>query len=558
MNKQWMRCSLFGLLVTVTLGCSIGCSRGKRRGSAAPPDVLVVSKEQHASWVRNFNPLLAPNSVRWPATAGIYEPLYVYNTMTGEYVPWLATQHEWSDGNKKLTFRIRPGVEWSDGTPLRARDVAFTFGLLRAHKALDIQSVWGFLDAVGAKDDTTVEFSLTRPYVPGLFYITKQPIVPEHKWKDIADPVTYANPDPVATGPFTKVKVFQNQVYELERNPRYWQKGKPSIRALRFPAYPGNDQANLALITGEVDWAGNFLPDIDRIFLGRDRENHHYWFPLVGGTVILYPNTTRKPFDDVRVRRAISMAIDRAQIVRVAMYNYTRPIDATGLSDAYARWRNPKAMEAGDWVTYRPDRAEQLLDEAGCKRGGNGMRVLPDGTPMRYHVNVVTGWSDWVRASQIIAQSLTKVGIDATLKAYDFGAFFDQLQKGEFDLSMGWSVDGPAPYSFYRELMATQTVRPVGEPAASNWHRYGSKEADALLNAFEATADPAEQRRLSDDMQLLFVESAPVIPLFPNPSWGEYNTSRITGFPSKENPYAKLSPNDPADYLLVLTELKPK
>lgn len=548
-------------MLLLPLASTSGCSKGKPQGSSggeAPTGALTVSQEQQASWVRNFNPLLAPGNVRWPTVAGIYEPMLIYNTMKGEYVPWLAEKHAWSDGNKKLTLTLRSGVKWSDGKPFSAKDVAFTFGLTKKHKALDLHGTWGFVEDIAAKDDLTVEVTLKRAYVPGLVYIGQQPIVPEHLWKDIADPVTYTNENPVGTGPFTEVKIFQNQIYELGRNPHYWQPGKPAVTALRFPAYPGNDQANVALINGEVDWAGNFVPDIERVYVSKDPANNHYWFPLVAGTVTLYTNTAKKPFDDARVRKAISMAIDRDQVVKVAMYGYTRPSDATGLNDAYARWRNKEAAAAGDWVKLDVAKSNQLLDEAGCARGEGGIRKAPDGTPMRYDINVVTGWSDWIRAAQIIAQGLKQVGVEVTLKTYDYSAFFEKLQKGQFDVSMGWSAEEPTPYHFYRDLMGTETFRPLGEPAARNWHRFSSKDADALLQAFEVSTDEAELRRLSDKLQALFVESAPVIPLFPNPSWGEYSTKRFVGFPSKENPFAKLSPNNAPEYLLVLTELKPK
>ncbi|XXY54070.1 ABC transporter substrate-binding protein [Sorangium sp. So ce269] len=525
-------------------------------GAKGASKFVTISREQQASWVRNFNPLLAEGSVRFPTIAGIYEPLIVYNTMKGEFVPWLATKYEWSDGNKKLTFTTRTEVKWSDGQPFSAKDVAFTFGLLKKFPATDLTGVWKFVDSVEAKNDTTVEFVLKEAFVPGLSYIGHQPIVPEHKWKDVADPVTFSNENPVATGPFTEVKTFQNQIYELGKNPHYWQKGKPAVDGLRFPAYPGNDQANLALINGEVDWAGNFVPDIDKTYVSKDPQNNHYWFPLVGGTVTLYPNATKKPFDDIKLRKAISMAIDRAQIAKIAVNGYTVGADSTGLDDAYARWKNEKAA-AADWTTYDVAKANALLDEAGYAKGSDGIRAK-DGKPLKFDINVVTGWSDWVRAVQITTQNLKAVGIEATLKTYDFSAFFEALQKGTFDMSMGWTNTEPTPFNFYRDLMAPEFVKPVGEMTARNWHRFAAKEAEPLFKQFQVATDPAEQKRIIGELQMIFAEKVPVIPLFKNPSWGEYSTKRFVGWPSKENPYAKLSPNNPPDYLLVLTEIRPK
>ncbi|AUX36818.1 MULTISPECIES: ABC transporter substrate-binding protein [Sorangium] len=526
-------------------------------GAKGGAKFVTISREQQASWVRNFNPLLGEGSVRFPTVAGIYEPMIVYNTMKGEFVPWLATKYEWSDQNKKLTFSTRPEVKWSDGQPFSAKDVAFTFGLLKKFPALDLSGVWKFVDSVEAKDDTTVEFKLKEAFVPGLHYIGHQPIVPEHKWKDVADPVTFTNENPVATGPFTEVKTFQNQIYELGKNPNYWQKGKPYVEGLRFPAYPGNDQANLALINGEVDWAGNFVPDIDKTYVAKDPENNHYWFPLVGGTVTLYPNATKKPFDDIKLRKAISMAIDRAQIAKIAVNGYTVGADGTGLDDAYARWRNEKAAAAGDWTNYDVAKANALLDEAGYAKGADGIRAK-DGKPLKFDINVVTGWSDWVRAVQITTQNLKAVGIEASLKTYDFSAFFEALQKGTFDMSMGWTNTEPTPFNFYRDLMAPEFVKPVNEATTRNWHRFAAKEAEPLFKKFAAATDPAEQKSIIDDLQMIYAQQVPVIPLFKNPSWGEYSTKRFVGWPSKENPYAKLSPNNSPDYLLVLTEIKPK
>jgi peptide/nickel transport system substrate-binding protein len=569
MGARWV-VGMLSLLASLGAG---GCKRGGSSGTAgasgatggataaaskaAENGVLTVCGQYEPSWVRNFNPLIAEQSSRWPTRAGVYEPLLIFNAIKGEYTPWLATEYAWSEGNKKLSFTTRKGVLWSDGAPFSAKDVVFTFQLLKKFKAADLYAVWDVLDDVKAPDDEHVEFVFKRPFVPAMFFIGHlQPIIPEHKWNDIPDPIKYTNEEPVGTGPFTEIKVFQNQVYEIGRNPHYWQPGKPYVKALRLPAYGNNDAANLALINGEIDWAAAFIPDIQKVYAGKDPEHYHYWYPLLSDTVLLYANVTRKPFDDVRVRKAISMAINREQMVRIASYNYTRPADATALSDAYTKWRDPQAIEAGTWVKYNPDEANRLLDEAGLKRGADGMRTF-NGAPIHYDINVVTGWSDWVRAVQLMVQDLRKVGIDTSLKGYDYSAFFERVQKGDFDLSIGWSPTGATPYNMYRGLMSKTRYKPIGELALENWQRYTNPQADDLLAAFESTSDPDEQKRIDDKLQRLFVENAPVIPLFPNVTWGTYNTRRFTGFPDKDNAYARLPPYPAPDYLLVLTEIKP-
>ncbi len=541
-------------LFLLALGAAAGCGQHTARHE---PGVLVVTEaEQTGAFVRNFNPLLEAGDVRWPARHSMYEPLMVYEPLRGDYVPWLATGCAFAPDHTELTCTLRTGVQWSDGKPFSAKDVAFTFNLMHEKPAVDTRGTWQYLKGVRAEGDTQVVFTFLRPYVPALFYIAHQPIVPEHIWSKISDPVAFANEHPVATGPFTEVLSFQTQAYRIGKNPHYWQPGKPKVKALHFQAFPGNDQLNLALLHDELDWAGNFVPAIDRIFVGRDKD-HHYWFPLIDGTVFLYPNTQKKPYDDARVRKALSMAIDRESIVSVAMHGYTRPSDATALSDAYARFRSAEQVKAGDWVKYDVARAGKLLDEAGIKVGESGVREYK-GEPWVVSVSVPGGFSDWVRAGSLVMRNLKALDLEVKLETLDFNAWFENLQKGEYSLSFGWSDVSPTPYFLYRSLMSKNTILPVGEMAAENWHRFGLDEADVIFTKLESTTDKAEELKLYEDLQRLYVQHAPAIPLFPGPLWGEYNTEHFTNFPDKDNPYAPLSPNWDPQALLVLTEVTPK
>jgi peptide/nickel transport system substrate-binding protein len=523
--------------------------------------LVTVSHQQLPSWIRTFNPLLDQDSSVWPTQGGIFEPMLIYNTATGEIVPWLATAWEFSDDNSTITFTLRDGVNWSDGEPFTSKDVKFTFDLLMEHEGLSgtegIRGVLPFVESVEAPDEKTVAVTFNQVYTPGLYDIGEQMIVPEHIWKDVDDPVTFTNETPVGTGPFTEIGAFQPQYYEILKNPNYWQEGKPYIDGFRAPLYPNNDSANLALVSGEIDMASNFVPDIENTYVAKDPEHFNYWFPAVGTTVHLYANTTKAPFDDPNVRKAISMAIDRDQIVAVAMYDYTHPSDGTGLSDSYDTWRSEEAVTAGaEWVTKDVAKANELLDAAGLTREGD-TRVLPDGTPMSYDINVVSGWSDWVSTVQIIAQNLEEIGITAQVQTYDFAAYIDSLQKGEYDLSISWSSGGPTPFGYYRGVMSTVTVAPVGEVSAENFGRYGNEEADALLEQFAATSDQAEQQEIVNQLQMIFAENAPALPLFPGPDWGEFNTMRFIDFPSEENPYALLAGYENPERLIQLTTIKP-
>ena len=453
--------------------------------TSQPPPLTVTMGPRQAPWKRVFNPFLKEEDTRWPSVAGIYEPLIVYNRATGAYVPWLATSFQWSPDNTKLRFAVRTGVVWSDGTPFTARDVAFTFDLMHRVPALDPQGLWQFLASVTADSPTSVEFIFKRTYTPGLAVIGTQPIVSEHKWKDVAQPASFDDPSPVGTGPFTEVRRFEPLVYELGRNAKYWQSGKPAVSALRVPLYRSNDEIVQALAKGELDWASLFLPDIEGSWVAKNPARHQYWFPDLGPTVLLELNTRKKPFDDREVRKALSMALDRPRMTSQALKGYASPADATGLADSQKRWKDA-SLASAPWTTHDAALANRRLDAAGLARGSDGVRVVPGASAMRYDLNVVQGWTDWVVAANIIRENLAEVGVDVTVKQVAYGAWVDALRSGRFDLGIWFGSRGSTPYQFYRGQMDGTLVRPVGEEAEDNFARFGNDEAGKLLRRFES------------------------------------------------------------------------
>lgn len=591
-RRQFMqRAAALGLSARAlgAMGGAAGLGLGGASLAAAQDDsgLLTTNNEQQNTWIRNFNPLLPENaSSRWPTLFGIYEPLFVWNTIKAEPVPWLAESWEFSEDNLQLTFHLRGGggasgeaggatpvsatpvaeaspvtggggVLWSDGEPFTADDVAFTWNLMKDNEALPgngARVALPFLDSIDATDEHTVVFTFKEVYTIGLYDIANQVIVPEHIWKDVDDPVTYANEDPVGTGPFTEVARFEAQIFELHANPNYWQEGKPYIKGLRMPAYPDNDSINLATINGEVDWTANFIADIENTFVAKDPEHFHFWFPPTGATVHLYLNTTVKPFDNADVRKAISMAINREQIVNVAMFDYTHPADTTGLSDAFESQKDEEAKNAG-WATYDKDKANEMLDAAGLAMDGD-VRKMEDGTPLEFDLNVVSGWSDWVQSCDIMSRNLADVGIKATVKPYDQTTWQTRVQNGDFTMSIGWSSQGATIFNFYRGVMSGITWNPIGTSSGENWHRFKSDEVDKMLDEFAATSDLDKQQEISVQLQRFYAEHAPAIPLFPGPQWGEFNTTRFTGFPSEDDPYSLLS-TYATERGIVMTTIKP-
>ena len=519
---------------------------------------VIINEAPAGAWVRNFNPF-APDPAD-PTGSLIYEPLILWNPVEGGAPTyWLATDYAYGDDLLSLTFTLRDGVLWSDGETFNADDVVFTFDMIKDNPALDRGALLDFTESVEKVDDLTVRFNLSKVFTQAETVIGRLNIVPEHVWSELEDPVTFTNPEPVATGPFTEVSTFSEQVFEVCRNENYWQEGKPYVDCLRYPAFTGGDPVNLALISGDIDWAGNFVPDIDITYVAANPEDHDYYFWPGGAVVQLYPNTTKAPFDDVAFRRALSMAVDYEDIVDIGMFGYTVPANATGLGPAHETWLSEAALErAADLglARFEPEAAAAALDEAGyVDADGDGWRDMPDGSPLTFTIQSVSGWPDWASVVQIISQSYQDLGLNATVNFPDFGQWLNNLQTADYDVSIGWSTAGRTPYDFYRNVLDPSLIGDDDLANAQLWARWTSDEATELLSEFTQTADESEQREIVDRLQEIYVENSPAIPLFPGPTWYEYNTGRFTGFPTEEDYYTQGSPWALESRLIVATTI---
>ncbi|MBV9123884.1 MAG: ABC transporter substrate-binding protein, partial [Planctomycetes bacterium] len=440
-----------GARATATTTSAHAALRPLSRPAAAPATknvaVIAPNGSQSTTFVENFNPFTS--SPNFPTDNGIYEPLMVFNSIKGKLVPWLATHYKFGAGNRSLTFTLRKGVKWSDGKPFTSADVAYTFNLLKKVPGLQgrglvaVNKQNGYITSISTPNATTVTFNFNKSYTPGLYDIAWQEIVPQHIWTKISDPAKNANAHPVGTGPFTQLVHFTAQSYQLDKNPHYWQHGKPYINGIRVPALAGNQGQAVAFAQGGVDWAGFTTANIQQSVMAHDPTNLHFWFPLVGGTALFMMNLTEKPFQNANVRKAISMSFDRNQMIALGLNGYTKPADVTGLSAGYKIWKPSKPSSLGNWTTYNPTEANKLLDAAGYKRGSGGIRVAPNGTPMRFKFIMVNGFTDWIAMGPTIVQDLKAIGIDATQTNMDFPVALTEWTLGKFDMSLFFGFTAP-------------------------------------------------------------------------------------------------------------------
>ncbi|MEI3852551.1 MULTISPECIES: ABC transporter substrate-binding protein [Ensifer] len=531
-------------------------------GPAAAQTVLTANIEPATTWVRNFNPF-NQTSARQSTLDFIYEPLVVFNRFDGNKPVFrLAESFKLSDDLKSIEFKLRPNLKWSDGKPLTAADVKFTYDYLKKFPALDFVSIWTFITGAEAVDAETVRFTLANPSSLAAEQLAQLPIVPEHVWKDIAEPVTFANETPVGSGPLTEIPRFTGQTYDQCRNPHYWDAATLKIDCVRFPQLADNNQILTATASGTLDWGVSFIPDIENVYVAKDPEHYHFWYSPSSMVAFLFNQETanennRKAFKDVKFRRAASMALDRGTMVDVAGYGYpTLNEDPAGMGELYKSWADPSvAADFGKYGKYDADAAKALLDEAGyADKDGDGFRDNLDGSKIAFSIIVPSSWTDWIDTVTIAVEGLQAVGLDAKIETPEEAVWTGNLINGTFDAAINSLPASASPYYPYKRAFSSSDK---GKTRFTS-QRWFNPEVEALLTEFTQTADPAKQKEAMNKAQRIVAENLPLMPVFNNPNWYQYNTKRFKGWATAENPFVNpsITRNNPAR-LLHLLALEP-
>ena len=518
---------------------------------------LTIDNESGALWQCDFNPY--NGSVNGQSFGIIYEPLYYDNLLNDKKTAWLASSYAWSPDNKILTFTIRPGVRWSDGQSFSAADVVFSFNLLKQHPELDLQSDWTVLSSVTQDGSDKVVMTFAQAAVPNFYQIAGQTaIVPQHIWSAFKDPVTEHLKAPVGTGPFT-MSQCTGQNITFTRNPNYWQKGLPYLQTVNYPAFLDNDPANLFLATGQAQWGGQFIPNIDTYYVAKDKANNHYWFPPIDNINIWF-NTRRGPLDNKVVRQAFAYAIDRGNVSKLGEYGYEPPGNQTGvLSPTFDSWIDQAAVAKYNYK-FDPAKAATLLQQAGYTKGSSGIFQDSSGKKLSFTIINIAGYTDWVASVQVIQDNLKQAGIELKAQNLESNAYFDKLFTGNFDLAYG-SVNtspGPSPYYELRNSLHSGTTAPTGQTAAGDYGRYKNPALDALFDQYGATSDSAKQHDLIKQVEAIVLEDVPIIPVTEGVAWYQYSTKDFAGWPTQQDPYAAPAPWNIPDWEVVLTHLYKK
>jgi peptide/nickel transport system substrate-binding protein len=538
--------------------CGGGSSGGgsSSSGGSSSNSTLTIDNESGSLWTCNFNPFnLSDISY---SLGPVYEPLMFVNTLqSGKVTPWLATAYTWSNGNKTLTFTIRSGVKWSDGKPMSAADVVYTFNLLKKYKALDLNAVWSVLSSVSQKGSDQVVMQFKQPAVTYFYYIADQiGIVPQHIWSTIANPVKYPDTNPVGTGAYL-VKPCTPQNITYKANPHYYQAGLPKVKTINYPAFTSNDTANTYLANGQAQWGSQFIPSIQKFYLDKS-PNYHYWFPPVAN-VTLFINLKNPILSNVAVRQAMAYAINRQQASQIGEYGYEPPSNQTGIvTPTFSSWEDTsQAAKFGNAYSYSPSHAEAILKAAGYTKGSDGI-MQKNGQKLSFSITNNGGFSDWVAAVNVIQTDLKAVGIQVTPKNLAAPAYQAAMYNGTYQLGYYAETGGPNPYYELRQWLYSGNSAPIGQPAGSNFERYSNSKTDALINEFPKTTSTAEEHSIVNQLQQVMLQQVPVIPITEQVDWFQYDTGSFNGWVTKSNPYAQPAAYNYPDWGQQMLHLSPK
>jgi peptide/nickel transport system substrate-binding protein len=334
---------LVSLIVVAAATARPGGPAGQTASAAAAHPCLVMTGSGDPAFTKNFNPFTATGLPSGQFVRGaVYEGLMVSPLGGKPTLPWIARSWKWSNGDKTLTLQLAKGIKWSDGKALTSKDVVYSITAGRQDKVMDIVGLTRpetNIKSVKAKGANAVVINLKTPdsqfivaTLNGVY------VIPQHIWSKVADPATFTNPNPVGSGPFTRITRFTSQDYVLSKNLKYWQKGKPRINCLEYVQASSNDAALALIQNGQVDWTHNFVPNVDNAYTSKDPKHFHAFYATTAYPISLVFDNNIYPYSIVAFRHALSRAIDRKTVSVLGEYGYAPPTDAIGLNGLFPQW----------------------------------------------------------------------------------------------------------------------------------------------------------------------------------------------------------------------------
>ncbi|MBI1950454.1 MAG: hypothetical protein HYS34_03725 [Acidobacteria bacterium] len=417
--------------------------------------------------------------------------------------PALATSWEMSPDRTRLTFRLDREARWSDGRPVTSSDVLFSHRAASNPEVAWVGSdVKEFVAEVAAPDPLTVVYRFRRVYPYQLMDAVEGNILPAHAFKAIALPDWPKRAfleAPISSGPFLLKRYERGAVIELARNPAYVRAPLPRLDSVVFRVIP--DEATLLneLLTGGIDVMENVPPEAAPRLEASSRLRITR-VPDLSYTFVCW-NTARPLFSDARVRRALTMAIDREAIIEGLLHGTGRPSAGPVLSFLWAHDGSLRPLD------YDPDAARRLLLAAGWLDRDHDGLVERDGAPFRFTLETSQGSTLRSDIVQMIAAQLRQVGIEATPRILEFGAFIERHEKHDFDAFVGtWRES--------TKVDLKSAFHSASRNGGYNYGLYSNAGLDDLVDRARATTDTRTARRLWSRAQQVIARDQPYTFLF--------------------------------------------
>ena len=419
--------------------------------------------------------------------------------------PQLALSWDISADGKSVAFKLRPGVKWHDGKPFTASDVQFS--ALKVWKELHPRgrSTYRYLTDVEVPDELTaiLKFERASPYVMNSLASVESQILPRHVYEGTDILTNPANLKPVGTGPFRFKEWQRGQYIIFERNPDYWDAPKPYLDGVVMVIMPDSAARAVALEAGEIDVAGAIpvpLSDARRLAGLPTLEIPERGSEALAFQSFMELNLRRPYFQDVRVRRAMYHAIDREFIRKNIYFDFAKA--ATGpISYENAKFYTADVPQ----YEYSIARANALLDEAGMKRQGDGLRL-------KITLDVLPLGDHYSRTGDYFKQQMAQLGIAVEIRNQDSPTYYRRVYKDyDFDTTSTGAFGLTDPTVGIQRFYWSKNIVPG--VAFSNGSGYNSQSADQVLEAAQIEVDPAKRAALFHDFQKIVMTDLPLFPI---------------------------------------------
>ena len=504
----------------------------------------------------------------------MFETPYLYNMLDGQVYPLLADgDFAWNDDRTEITFKINPAAHWSDGTPVTAEDVAYTWATHVKYNTPTGAANIDYIEDIQALDDMTVvikaklndEGQAVNPLLVAAYVSTNYVI--QKAWTETLEERVGGDPtelladpaeDVVFSGPYYKFFSDDSKVVYV-RDDNYWGQdasmwGKlPVPKYLAHTIFKDNAAGSVALAKGEVDVSQQFNSNIQLLWL-------NYGLPIstylpeapygIGASLpTAFYNLNSNGLDQVAVRKAIAIAVDYPTIIANAMTNQSATFDQVPRS-----LMNPTPGEQAlydhesvadlQWAGNDIEGAKKLLDDAGIvDSDGDGWREY-NGEKLSYVATCPNGWSDWQAAIEVVAAAGKEIGIEITTNYPEWGVYQTVVTKSDaplpeegYDIFMMWSDGaGPTqPWGRIRKLLSSEFVG-MASNWNGNWGQYSNPEVDALIQAIPGETDPDRLKEIYTELVRIYLTDVPSFTLMYRPqSFHAVNETVWTNFPHQDD-----------------------